>query len=85
MTQVTCWLAWALIRSLEEEGVEGIQSWKGIRLCLVAFETFSEGQREALWLIRSLAEDAFTPASLLPLASIPSRNGSMGGASPRPD
>lgn len=83
MTQVTCWLAWALIRSLEEEGVEGIQSWKGIRLCLVAFGTFSEGQREALWLIRSLAEDAFTPAS--PLASIPSRNGSMGGASPRPD
>lgn len=83
MTQVTCWLGWALIRSLEEEGVEGIRSWKGIHLCLVAFETFSEGQREVLWLIRRLAE--FTPASLLPLASIPSRNGSMGVASPQPD
>lgn len=58
---------------------------EGNCLCLVAFETFSEGQRGALWLIRSLAEDAFTPASLLPLASIPSRNGSMGGASPWPD
>lgn len=37
-----------LLGSWEEEGVEGSQSWKGICLCSVAFETHSEGQREVL-------------------------------------